>query len=420
MLQRLLGVALEYVEIIQWIGGAESAGVDQAHEPIAQPGAVLSLIAQGVFPVENGHFECAFADIVIQGRTGLAPEQGQGVPVFEPVAQGLTQSGVRFHQFLLQPLAHPLVELVHDFLTALLVEPKPGFGGEPGFLGLGLVWANLAQVFQHVLAFLREVLGHVHNFRLPDLDREHAMIPGKRLGTFRRVTGKAARWILRGDQTIPRGIKTQSGSTMPPLLLQGFPDGAIRIGSTLRVLKKEGRVTDFVGSDSYFSQPENEAAGQRFAMATLLANGHVRASEVEVSGLGIAPRTLMHWTRQLDPKGPGSFYAPRPGRGGAVMTPEKMEAEPQEAGYLYVDGHVRVYHGSGTLLPRRYVSAERLGLRGRTEYGINDALGRPFFVVSKAATDGLAATLLEEIVPELLASVAAQRIGGRTGRRSAV
>jgi hypothetical protein len=195
---------------------------------------------------------------------------------------------------------------------------------------------------------------------------------------------------------------------MPPLLLQGFPDGAIRIGSTLRVLKKEGRVTYFVGSDSYFSHPETDAAGQRFAMATLLANGHVRASEVEVSGLGIAPRTLMHWTRQLDPKGPGSFYAPRPGRGGAVMTPEKMEAEPQEAGYLYVDGHVRVYHGSGTLLPRRYVSRERLGLRGPTDYGINDALGRPFFVVSKAATDGLAATLLEEIVPELLASVAAQ------------
>ncbi len=98
-------------------------------------------------------------------------------------------------------------------------------------------------------------------------------------------------------------------------------------------------------------------------------------------------------------------------------TPEKwlrelsrtwMEADPQEAGYLYVDGHVRVYHGSGTLLPRRYVSRERLCLRGTTDYWINDALGRPFFVVSKAVTDGLAATLLAEIVPELLASVPAQ------------
>jgi hypothetical protein len=85
-----------------------------------------------------------------------------------------------------------------------------------------------------------------------------------------------------------------------------------------------------------------------------------------------------------------------------------MESDPQEAGYLYVDGHVRVYHGSGTLLPRRYVSRERLCLRGTTDYWVNDALGRPFFVVSKAVTDGLAATLLDEIVPELLGNVPAQ------------
>jgi hypothetical protein len=85
-----------------------------------------------------------------------------------------------------------------------------------------------------------------------------------------------------------------------------------------------------------------------------------------------------------------------------------MEADPEEAGYLYVDGHVRVYHGASTLLPRRYVSRERLCLRGTTDYWINDALGRPFFVVSKAVTDGLAATLLDEIVPDLLASVPAQ------------
>ena len=85
-----------------------------------------------------------------------------------------------------------------------------------------------------------------------------------------------------------------------------------------------------------------------------------------------------------------------------------MEADPQEAGYLYVDGHVRVYHGSGTLLPRRYVSRERLCLRGTTDYWINDALGRPFFVVSQTLNDGFASALLNEIVPELLASVPGQ------------
>ncbi len=43
-----------------------------------------------------------------------------------------------------------------------------------------------------------------------------------------------------------------------------------------------------------------------------------------------------------------------------------MEADPQKAGYLYLDGHVRVYHGTQANLPRRYVTRERLCLRGTT------------------------------------------------------
>ena len=85
-----------------------------------------------------------------------------------------------------------------------------------------------------------------------------------------------------------------------------------------------------------------------------------------------------------------------------------MAQDPEEAGYLYVDGHVRVYHGDAAALPRRYVSRQRLCLRGTTDYWVNDALGRPFFVVSKTVTDGLADTLLNDIVPELLASVPGQ------------
>ena len=37
-----------------------------------------------------------------------------------------------------------------------------------------------------------------------------------------------------------------------------------------------------------------------------------------------------------------------------------MEDDPDEAGYLYVDGHVRVYHGDKANLPRRYGDAQRL------------------------------------------------------------
>jgi hypothetical protein len=69
---------------------------------------------------------------------------------------------------------------------------------------------------------------------------------------------------------------------------------------------------------------------------------------------------------------------------------------------------VRVYHGEVAQLPRRYVSRERLCLRGTTDYWVNDAVGRPFFVVSKTVTEGLADTLLKDIVPELLGSVPQQ------------
>ena len=55
---------------------------------------------------------------------------------------------------------------------------------------------------------------------------------------------------------------------MPQLMLQGFPDGAIRIGPALGVVKEAGQVTYFVGPDNYFSHAETDAAGQRFIIAS--------------------------------------------------------------------------------------------------------------------------------------------------------
>lgn len=393
--------------------------------------------------------------------------------------------------------------------------------------------------------------------------------------------------------------------------LPGFPDGAQKIGASLSILEKDGWVTYFVGGDNYFSHPKGDKKSSRFALASLMENGHVRAVDLERPPLSIPHRTLMHWTSQNRKDGSASFFRtaarPRP----RVMTSEKsaacaalladgihpaevarragieestlrkaiqrqavprlptgagprsqkaagstksersradaeaadgmgtactradervaaaiglvgcatvrfetgrdvqmaglltglpalcsngllsglgrhlklpqgfysalhillvlgfmalgrirrpeglrhvppgelgkvigldrvpevrtlrekirmlvstgdpgawmkelskawMDNDPDEAGYLYVDGHVRVYHGGQALLPRRFVSRERLCLRGTTDYWVNDALGRPFFVVSKAVTEGLAESLLTEIVPELLTSVPQQ------------
>ena len=395
------------------------------------------------------------------------------------------------------------------------------------------------------------------------------------------------------------------------LLLQGFPDGASRIGDALSILKKDGRVTYFVGGDNYFSHGEGDASSERFILASLMENGHVRACDLEKAPLCIPHRTLMNWLGQLRERGPDSFFRPGRRASARVMTREMvarceglfasgmsvadvakragikestlrkalkrgavckapegssgnaaddagstksersrldaqaaagmgtactradermaaamglassasarfehchdvvmggllaglpalcanglfsgigkhlvlpkgfysclhilltlgfmalarirrpeglrhfppgelgkvagldrvpevrtlrgkitamartgdpdawmkelartwMENDPDEAGYLYVDGHVRVYYGATAHLPRRYVSRERLCLRGTTDYWVNDALGRPFFVVSKTVTNGLASALHTDIVPQLLVSVPGQ------------
>ncbi len=86
---------------------------------------------------------------------------------------------------------------------------------------------------------------------------------------------------------------------------------------------------------------------------------------------------------------------------GALLSNEWMQSDPKAAGTLYVDGNVRVYNGSQTKLPRRYVSRQKLCLRGTTDYWVNDQQGRPFFVISTPFTSGLLDMLENEIVPQL-------------------
>jgi prepilin-type processing-associated H-X9-DG protein len=81
------------------------------------------------------------------------------------------------------------------------------------------------------------------------------------------------------------------------------------------------------------------------------------------------------------------------GAWGKVLSHAWMVQDPEAAGVLYVDGHVRVYHGAQTKLPRRYVSRQRLCLRGTTDTWVNDQWGRPFFVISSPLTPGLLDTL---------------------------
>jgi len=73
--------------------------------------------------------------------------------------------------------------------------------------------------------------------------------------------------------------------------------------------------------------------------------------------------------------------------------------------YFYCDGHVRVYHGEQTSLPRHYVARERLCLRATTDYWVNAMDGQPFLYVNKEVDPGLIATLENDVVPWLQAHV---------------
>ena len=49
-------------------------------------------------------------------------------------------------------------------------------------------------------------------------------------------------------------------------------------------------------------------------------------------------------------------------RWAAALSQQWMESDPEAAGTLYIDGHVRVYHGHLTKLPKRQINGVRVDL----------------------------------------------------------
>lgn len=82
-----------------------------------------------------------------------------------------------------------------------------------------------------------------------------------------------------------------------------------------------------------------------------------------------------------------------------------MTAEQQSEPIFYADGHVRVYHGKLTTLPKHYVSRQHLYLRATADYWINAMDGQPFFYVNQPVDHGLVAALRDELAPWLEANI---------------
>lgn len=72
--------------------------------------------------------------------------------------------------------------------------------------------------------------------------------------------------------------------------------------------------------------------------------------------------------------------------------------------FFYIDGHVRVYHGSKANLPKRFVSREKLCLNGTTEFWVNDGQGMPLMVITGELNEKLKAAItlaIKEIKPTI-------------------
>ena len=81
-------------------------------------------------------------------------------------------------------------------------------------------------------------------------------------------------------------------------------------------------------------------------------------------------------------------------------------------GFLYMDGHVRVYHGRRRL-SKAHVTRMRLSLPATTDYWVNDQRGDPLFVVTAELNAGLV-----KMLPVLLAGI--RRLVGKRRRVTVV
>jgi len=86
---------------------------------------------------------------------------------------------------------------------------------------------------------------------------------------------------------------------------------------------------------------------------------------------------------------------------GRKLAQRRVAGRGRAMGFLYMDGHVRVYHGNHRL-PKAHVTQMRMSLPATTDYWVNDKHGDPLFVVTAEFNEGLV-----QMLPVLLKEVRA-------------
>jgi prepilin-type processing-associated H-X9-DG protein len=113
-------------------------------------------------------------------------------------------------------------------------------------------------------------------------------------------------------------------------------------------------------------------------------------------------RTLRHKVQLLSRDHQAKAWSAELCRYWMALAPE------EQANVLYIDGHVRVYQGNQTQLPRHHVARQKLCLRATTDYWVNAMDGQPFMVVNQVVDPGLIKTIENTLLPELKARLPPQ------------
>lgn len=87
-----------------------------------------------------------------------------------------------------------------------------------------------------------------------------------------------------------------------------------------------------------------------------------------------------------------------------------IQDQADAVGLLYIDGHVRAYHGTAHTLPEAWVARRRLCQPATTDVWVNQQDAQPLFVVTAPANDDLIALLRREILPEVRRLVGPRRV----------
>jgi prepilin-type processing-associated H-X9-DG protein len=93
---------------------------------------------------------------------------------------------------------------------------------------------------------------------------------------------------------------------------------------------------------------------------------------------------------------------------GQALAQQRIALRGEALGFLYADGHVRVYHGKHTL-PKTHVARMRISLPATSDYWVNDSAGDPLLVITAQANAGLV-KMLPGILDQVRALVGRRRV----------